>query len=119
MMNNDESRLVYSSEQGRMCPKCNQPQAHCRCKNHQQALVSNGVVRISYEKKGRKGKGVTLISGIPLTEKELKNFAKQLKKRCGSGGSIKEGVLEIQGDQRDTVIPILQSQSWNVKCCGG
>jgi translation initiation factor 1 len=76
-------------------------------------------VRISRETKGRKGKGVTLISGIPLAESELKAFAAKLKKLCGSGGAIKNGVVEIQGDHRDRLMTELQGNGWAVKRSGG
>jgi translation initiation factor 1 len=76
------------------------------------------VVRVSRETKGRKGKGVTLIVGIPLGDKELKIFAKTLKAKCGTGGTIKDGVVEIQGDQRDVLVPLLQAKGWIVKRSG-
>jgi translation initiation factor 1 len=76
-------------------------------------------VRVSRQTKGRKGKGVTLISGIPLGEAELKTYAAALKKKCGSGGAIKQGVVEIQGDHRDLLVAELQLQGWTVKRSGG
>jgi translation initiation factor 1 len=74
---------------------------------------------VSRETKGRKGKGVTLVTGIPLDEKELKAFAKILKAKCGTGGTVKDGVIEIQGDQRDVLVPLLQAKGWLVKRSGG
>tara|TARA_R100001440_G_scaffold8937_5_gene16829 strand:- start:10646 stop:10876 length:231 start_codon:yes stop_codon:yes gene_type:complete len=76
-------------------------------------------VRLSRETKGRKGKGVTLITGIPLAEKELKAYAKTLKAKCGTGGTVKDGVVEIQGDHRDLLLPLLQQKGWTVKKAGG
>jgi len=73
--------LVYSTEQGRMCPDCKQPKDKCNCKQNQSGANSDGIVRVSRETKGRKGKGVTLITGIPSTEIELKFLAKELKTR--------------------------------------
>lgn len=69
--------------------------------------------------KGRKGKGVTILRGIPLPEPELKALGARLKKKCGSGGTIKDGVIEIQGDHRDLLVPELESHGWKVKRAGG
>ncbi|MGM0951958.1 MAG: translation initiation factor Sui1 [Pseudomonadota bacterium] len=110
--------LVFSTEQGRMCPECRQPVSDCVC-SKSAAPVGDGIVRVSRETKGRKGKGVTLITGIPLDEKELKAYAKLLKARCGTGGTVKEGVVEIQGDQRDILVPLLEQKGWTVKKAGG
>lgn len=110
--------LVYSTDQGRMCPECRHPVDQCTCGQRAQPL-GDGVVRVSRETKGRKGKGVTLITGIPLADKELKAFAKVLKGKCGTGGTVKEGVVEIQGDHRDLLIPLLEQQGWTVKRAGG
>lgn len=117
--NDNNSRLVNSSEQGRICPKCNQPVDKCRCKQQQAVAKSDGIVRIQRETKGRKGKGVTLISGIPLAGDELKKLAKTLKQKCGTGGTIKAGVIEIQGDHRDLLLVELQKLGWQVKKAGG
>jgi translation initiation factor 1 len=76
-------------------------------------------VRVSRETKGRKGKGVTLISGIPLAEKELKAYTKELKVKCGTGGTLKDGIVEIQGDQRDILLLLLMQKGWVVKRSGG
>lgn len=76
-------------------------------------------MRVARETKGRKGKGVTLISGIPLSPEGLKTLAKELKQRCGSGGTLKEGVIEIQGDHRDALIELLKARGWTVKRSGG
>jgi translation initiation factor 1 len=79
----------------------------------------DGVVRVARETKGRKGKGVTLISGVPLPPAELKTLARELKQKCGTGGTLKEGVIEIQGDQRDALIELLKARGWTVKRSGG
>lgn len=110
--------LVFSTEQGRMCPGCRHPVDDCIC-GAPSRPAGDGVVRVSRETKGRKGKGVTLITGIPLDEKDLKAFAKILKARCGTGGTVKDGVVEIQGDQRDLLVPLLQDKGWIVKKAGG
>ncbi len=110
--------LVYSTDQGRMCPDCSQPVSTCCC-GQQRVQSGDGIVRVSRETKGRKGKGVTLISGVPLTAIELKQLAKKLKQRTSSGGSVKEGVIEIQGDQRDLLVELLQAEGYQVKKSGG
>ena len=113
------TRRVYSTDHGRMCPQCDRLIAACRCKKTTQEPKSDGIVRVSRSTKGRKGKGVTLISGVPLGGEELKTFAKQLKAATGAGGAIKEGVIEIQGDHRDKLIPVLEAKGWTVKRAGG
>jgi translation initiation factor 1 len=92
----------------------------CRCKQPPAKPTSDdGVVRVLRETKGRKGKGVTIITGVPLAGDALKALAKTLKARCGSGGTIKDGVIEIQGDHRDALIPLLELHGWTVKRAGG
>ncbi len=111
--------LVYSSEQGRMCPGCSRPQKECACAGEQTAPPSDGVVRVSRQTKGRKGKGVTLIIGVPLDAAGLKALATRLKQQCGSGGSVKAGIIEIQGDHCDLLVAELKKQGWTVKRAGG
>jgi translation initiation factor 1 len=79
----------------------------------------DGTVRIRREVKGRRGKTVTTISGIPLPQDDLKALAGDLKRRCGSGGSVVDSVIEIQGDHRDTLVPELESRGYTVKLSGG
>lgn len=110
--------LVFSTEQGRMCPECRNPITDCTCRQAQRP-EGDGIVRLSRETKGRKGKGVTLVTGIPMDEKELKAYAKVLKAKCGTGGTVKDGVVEIQGDQRDVLVPLLEQKGWVVKRSGG
>jgi len=111
--------LVYSSEHGRMCPGCNRPQKECTCARKQAAPPSDGVVRVSRQTKGRKGKGVTLITGVPLDAAGIKELAKRLKQQCGSGGTVKDGVIEIQGDHCDLLVAELKKLGWTVKRAGG
>jgi translation initiation factor 1 len=119
-MNKKSSGLVYSTDCGRICPGCLRPQKECVCRQQHTTLKTNdGVVRVSRETKGRKGKGVTLITGVPLTGAALKDFVKGLKQKCGTGGAIKENMIEIQGDKRDILIPELEKQGWPVKKSGG
>jgi translation initiation factor 1 len=117
---NKNSRLVYSDTVGRICPLCGQQSKQCRCRKQQEkAPPKDGVVRIQRETKGRKGKGVTLITGLPLNAEALKALAKTLKQKCGTGGTVKEGIIEIQGDHRDLLLNLLQEQGYNVKKAGG
>jgi len=114
--------LVYSTEHGETCPACRQPVAECRCAEQaEQARLAalDGVVRIRRETSGRKGKGVTTISGLPLPEKELKALAKALKQRCGTGGAVKAGIIEIQGDHREALKSELERRGYRVKLAGG
>ncbi len=111
--------LVYSSEQGRMCPGCGKPVAGCACQKKNTAPKGDGIVRVQRETKGRKGKGVTLITGVPLAGEELKKLCQELKKKCGTGGAVKDGVIEIQGDQRDMLMEELKKYGWIVKRAGG
>lgn len=112
------SSLVYSTESGTMCPGCNKRQKKCVCRQ-EQAIPKDGIVRLMRETKGRKAKGVTLINGLPLAPVELKEFAKLLKRKCGSGGSVKNGVVEIQGDHRDMLEKELTALGYTVKRAGG
>jgi translation initiation factor 1 len=114
----DLGGLVYSTEAGRMCPGCRQPVAQCICK---QAVVpvGDGTVRVSRETKGRGGKAVTLVKGVALDAAGLTALGKQLKAACGTGGTVKDGVIEIQGDHVDKVVVALQTQGHKVKRAGG
>lgn len=110
--------LVYSTDSGRICPHCENPIEHCRCKEN--ALpAGDGVVRVSRQTKGRKGGGVSLITGLPLNENDLKKLSKQFKKLCGSGGTIKNGVVEIQGDHREVLVKALLKLGYKAKLAGG
>ena len=114
----DENPTVYTSEHGRICPKCGRPFACCTCKK---AAVQpgSGVIRVRLDSKGRKGKTVTQISGLPLDEDALRGLLTELKRRCGSGGALKDGLLEIQGDHRDLVIEELKKRGLSAKKAGG
>lgn len=114
--------LVYSTDQGNMCPQCSKPIKECQCSaNAEQQRISqlDGIVRISRETKGRKGKGVTLVKGLALNDKELKSLAKIMKQKCGTGGAVKDGVIEIQGDQRQLLKTFLEQRKYTVKLAGG
>ncbi len=111
--------LVYSTDSGRMCPVCRQPVASCRCGAAPVRPASDGVVRVSRETKGRAGKGVTLVRGLVLEPLALAALGKQLKTACGSGGTVKDGVIEVQGDHCDRVMEALKAQGFTVKRSGG
>ncbi len=117
-MTPNNSKPVYSCEAGRLCPTCGNALKECRCKQNS-APKGDGIIRLQRETKGRKGKGVTLITGVPLPADELKKLAKSLKQKCGTGGTIKNGVIEIQGDHRELLLTELQQQGWTVKKAGG
>jgi translation initiation factor 1 len=113
------SGLVYSSDAGRMCPVCRQPVAACQCSVAKPRPATDGIVRVSRETKGRAGKGVTLVKGLVLDDVALNALGKQLKTACGSGGTVKEGVIEVQGDHCERVMALLQAQGHKVKRAGG
>lgn len=113
------SGIVYSTEWGRICPECGEPIATCHCRQKPSAPHSGGIVRIFRETKGRKGKGVTLIAGVPLHPEGLLDLAKELKRHCGSGGTVKGGVIEIQGDHREAIGEALRKKGYRVKRTGG
>ena len=103
-----------------MCPACRAPIAQCSCKSNAAAPPSgDGIVRVALDTQGRKGKGVTVVKGLPLDASALAALAKQLKAACGSGGTVKDGAIELQGDHRDTVMAALQKQGYSVKRAGG
>jgi translation initiation factor 1 len=112
-------RIVYSTDGGSRCLDCGRPASSCRCKATAQAPAGDGIVRVGRETKGRKGKGVTTIRGVPLAGAALDQLARSLKAKCGSGGTVKDGVIEIQGDHRDTLVPLLEAAGYTVKRVGG
>jgi len=113
------SSLVYSTDAGRMCPDCRRPVAQCACRARQAMPTGDGIVRVSRETKGRKGKGVTLIKGLALDEAGLAQLARELKAACGVGGTVKDGVIELQGDHADLVVERLKRGGHSVKRAGG
>ena len=117
-MKSSSGGLVYSTDSGRMCPVCRQPAAICICKAR---LIpqTNGAVRISLQTKGRGGKSVTLVKGLHLDTAALAVLGKQLRSACGAGGTVKDGVVEVQGDHVATVMAGLQKLGYEVKRNGG
>ncbi len=119
----DNSRLVYSTESGKICPSCQKSVSECTCikkkPRSQTNIKIDGIIRVQREAKGRKGKTVTTVSGFQINADELKNLATQLKRRCGTGGSVKDGIIIIQGDHRDTLISELKNRGFKAKIAGG
>ena len=115
----DNLGIVYSSEHGKMCPACGRAVAGCVCREVKSAVQGDGIVRVGRSTKGRKGKCVTVITGVALEAEGLKKLARQLKQKCGAGGTAKAGVIEIQGDHRDILIEELKKQGYTVKRSGG
>ena len=116
------SRLVFSTATGKTCPVCEKAERFCSCKKNNSQQSNNyadGYLRIRRETKGRKGKGVTLVDGLSLPPEEIDLLARQLKNKCGSGGTVKNGMIEIQGDHRATVQEFLHEQGYKTKLAGG
>jgi translation initiation factor 1 len=101
--------IVFSSEKGRIRPEAKKPSVS----------KGDGIVRVGRETKGRKGKGMTIVTGVPLHPEGLRDLAKKLKQKCGTGGTVKDGVIEIQGDQRDLLVLELEALGYTVKRTGG
>jgi translation initiation factor 1 len=102
-----------------MCPACRQPIAQCVCSRNASTPATDGIVRVSRESKGRAGKCVTVVKGLALDALALQRLGKHLKTACGSGGTVKDGVIEVQGDHCERVIETLKAQGWVVKRTGG
>jgi translation initiation factor 1 len=113
------SGLVYSTDAGRMCPDCRQPVSGCVCRQAQTAAPADGVVRVSRSTKGRGGKTVTVVKGLALDALALAQLGKQLRAACGSGGTAKDGVIEVQGDHCELVLQALQKHGYAAKRAGG
>ncbi len=117
--------LIYSTESGRICPDCSQPVAQCKCAANKKALAAvgaasaDGIIRVQRETKGRGGKSVTLVRGLALDAVALTALGKQLKAACGSGGTVKDGVIEVQGDHVLALMAALQKRGYVVKRVGG
>ncbi len=109
MIDFDSSVLVFSTDKGRITPEKESP-----C-----VPQGDGIVRLKRETKGRKGKGVSTVNGLLVNNSELKKIAKELKKICGCGGAVKDGIIEIQGDQRNVIKVFLEKKGFEVKLAGG
>ena len=111
--------IVYSTAIGSLCPNCRRAVRDCVCPKGAPGAAKPAVVRVGREVKGRAGKGVTTVTGLPLTLADIEALATRLKKRCGSGGTVREGVIEIQGDHRDVIVAELIKMGWPAKKSGG
>jgi len=111
------SRVVYSTDKGRMCPRCGWPEANCRCSSRaaSEPLPSRIVAKLRMEKKGRGGKVVTVIDGLPRNDAFLKELAQELKRTCGTGGTVTDGAIELHGDLRDRLRDVLAQKGFTVK----
>ncbi len=118
-MPSKDGALVYSTGVGRLCPQCLRAVTACVCKGATKPKHGDGMVRVCRETKGRAGKGVTLITGLPIASADLQMLATQLKKRCGTGGTVKDDTIEIQGDHRDTLVAELTKLGFKAKPAGG
>ena len=122
-----KSKLVWSSESGRICPECSKPVSSCSCKKKKDNKIKkparnypdDGIIRIMRETKGHKGKTVTVIGNTPFKNRDLKEFAKKLKILCGTGGSIKNDEIFIQGDHRQVILSEIIKQGYKAKLAGG
>ena len=110
--------LVYSTEGGRMCPGCRRPLAACVCAAGP-APTADGIVRVSRETQGRGGKAVTLVRGLPIDAAALVALGKRLRSACGAGGTVKDGVIEVQGDHAERIVALLRTEGWAAKRAGG
>src|SRR5271169_883392 len=113
------SRIIYSTGVGSLCPNCRRPVRECVCPKGAPGAAKPAAVRVGREIKGRAGKGVTTVTGLPMSLSDIESLATRLKKRCGSGGTVREGVIEIQGDHRDVIVAELVKLGWPAKKSGG
>lgn len=118
MKSSSNSGLVYSTESGRMCPACRKPVSACECKARA-AVKGDGVVRVSLQTKGRGGKSVTIVKGLALDATQLAQLGKQLRTACGSGGTVKDGVIEVQGEHCELIMETLRKLGHQPKRAAG
>src|SRR3954469_15010636 len=112
--------LVYSTDSGRMCPVCRRPVPQCSCRAAAKSVpAGDGIVRVLRETKGRGGKAVTVIRGVPVDAAALLKLGQELKAACGSGGTVKDGAIEVQGEHVDKVMALLEQRGFRVKRAGG
>jgi translation initiation factor 1 len=113
--------IVYSTGLGSICPGCRRPVAECACRDTRGNSLkpASGPVRVARQVQGRGGKVVSVISGLPLAPAALAQLATELKRRCGSGGTVRAGAIEIQGEHRDALVAELQKRGYDARKSGG
>jgi translation initiation factor 1 len=117
-MKKNETGIVYSSQYGKMCPECGKPVSNCICtQNGSGQSTFDRIIKIRREVKGRKGKTVTTVTGVPANT--INELARKLKQKCGAGGSVKDGMIIIQGDFRDKLVELLEGEGFSAKKAGG
>ncbi len=115
-MSEREGRPVYETGKGRLCPTCGRPVAECRCAQAAEEPIPTRLsCALRLEKKGRGGKTVTVVGGLPRNSAFLADLAAELRRACGTGGTVADGVIELQGDQRPPLRPLLAGKGWAVK----
>ena len=113
------SHPVYSTGSDRICADCFMPETDCICEKSDRRAAVKGTAEIRREIKGRRGKTVTTISGLALDDPSLTELASQLKRCCGTGGSIKNRIILIQGDRVEQVRSFLRDRGFQVRQTGG
>jgi translation initiation factor 1 len=113
------ARIVYSTGLGSLCPNCRRPVRECVCPKGVPGAAKPAAVRVGREIKGSSVKFYTTITGLHLSLSDIESLATKLKKRCGSGGTVREGIIEIQGDHRDAIVAELIKLGWPAKKSGG
>lgn len=116
MSNRDNARPVYSTDAGRICPRCGWPEHNCQCSGKAEEPVPSRIVaKLRMEKKGRGGKTVTVVDGLPRNTAFLKTLSQDLKRTCGTGGTVIDGGIELHGDLRDRLRGVLTQKGYVVK----
>ena len=118
MSDRDKGRLVYSTGLGSICPGCGWPDKDCKCSSQRapsESIPKRIVAKLRMEKKGRGGKIVTVVDGLPRNSEFLKELSQELKRACGTGGAVLDGAVELQGDLRDRVRAVLEKKGYVVK----
>jgi translation initiation factor 1 len=116
MANRGDTRTVYSTASGRICSTCGWPESNCQCSSRrEEAVPARPVAKLRLEKKSRGGKTVTVVDGLPRNTAFLKELSQELKRACGSGGSVFETGVEVQGDMRERVRELLLKKGFMVK----
>jgi translation initiation factor 1 len=113
------TRIIYSTGIGSLCPNCRRPVRECVCPKGAPGAAKPSVIRVGRETQGRAGKSVSTVTGLPLSVADIEALATKLKKRCGSGGTVRNGIIEIQGDHRDAIVAELTKMGWQAKRSGG